>query len=416
MIVGSSLMYYIIVALLLRDSICYTNQRLHRSNHYHKCYSNRPFSAAEWYSAPGDCIVLFPTSPEPTPKSIIHFIGGFLAGSAVSITYSTILQELADNGHIIVATPMPISKDHAKISADVSKMFTRCYNDYLTPILGSSIKIVPVISMSHSLGGKLSALLISRKEDRKIAPSRKASVFISFNNYGFSESIKLSISEATKLYPDVGKVVDAIRNDNVQNIVDNFMKNSNTGSITDIFNNAVKQSSNNIKSATIRSGLGAEVSDIINNVVGKELTKIGEIINDQTTKAAEKVKNIDVDKDFEFNPSPDETWDIIRTGYNVQKNVLIKFDQDSIDQSLDLAMRLKQRGCDIKVISLAGNHLTPNSPASSSDQNNSLFSKKLASIVNKIANDIWDDIDEDQRKKYQLPVPKDNTKWDNDDF
>ena len=389
-------------------------------HHHHKCYSNRPFAAAEWYSAPGDCIVLFPTSPEPTPKSMIHFVGGFLAGSAVSITYSTILQELADNGHIIVATPMPISKDHAKISSDVSKMFTRCYNDYLSPIIGSSIKIVPVISMSHSLGGKLSALLISRKEDRKIAPSRKASVFISFNNYGFSESIKLSISEATKLYPDVGKVVDAIRNDNVQNMVDTFMKNSNQkGSISDIFNNAVKQSSNNIKSATYRSGLGAEVSDIINNVVGKELTKIGEIINDQTTKAAEKVRNIDMDKDFEFNPSPDETWDIIRTGYNVQKNVLIKFDQDSIDQSLDLAMRLKQRGCDVKVLSLAGNHLTPNSPAAPSDQNNTLFSKKLATILNKLANDIWDDIDEEQRKKYQLPIPKadnKNTKWDNDDF
>jgi len=373
-----------------------------------------PYRNSEWFSAPGDCLVLFPSSNEPTPKSIIHFIGGFLAGSVVTVTYSTILQDLANNGHIIVATPIPVSKDHAKVAADISKMFTRCYNDYLTPIVGSPIKIVPIISMSHSLGGKLSALLLSRKEDRKVAPSRKASVFLAFNNYGFSQSINLSLTQASKISPEVGKVVDAIRdNDNVQNLVDTFMK-GNQASIGDIFNNALKRSTNNI-----RGGLGDEVSDILNNVIGKELTKIGDIINDQTTKAAEKVKNIDIDKDFEFIPSPDETWDIITKGYNVQKNVIIKFDQDNIDQSFDLAMRLRQRGCDVKIITQSGNHLTPNSPSGSADQNNAMFSRKLISIVNRLSSEIWDDVDDEQRKKYQLPKPKSdntNTSWDNDEF
>lgn len=370
-----------------------------------------PDRDSDWYSAPGDCLVLFPSSNEPTPKSIIHFIGGFLAGSVVTVTYSAILQELANQGHIVVATPIPVSRDHGKVAADISKMFTRCYNDYLTPIIGASIKIVPIISVSHSLGGKLTALLISRKEDRKTTPARKASVFLAFNNYGFSESINLSLSQAAKMSPEVGKVVDAIRdNNNVQNLVDNFV-NSNQGAISDIFNNAVKRSSNNVRNTASLNGLGAEVSDIINNVIGKELTKIGDIINDQTSKAAEKVKNIDIDKDFEFVPSPDETWDIIKTGYNVQKNVLIKFDQDNIDQSLDLAMRLKQRGCDVKIITQDGNHLTPNT----NERNSELFSKKLSTIINKLSMEIWDSIDDDQRKRYQLPEKTSNN-WDNDDF
>jgi len=406
----------IVLLLLLLLFIIYSDsyQIKKYNNNYNKYQSSKfdypfPDRNSEWYSSPGDCLVLFPTSNEPVPKSIIHFIGGFLVGNVVTVTYSTILEELSNNGHIIVASPIPISKDHSKISAEISKMFTKCYKEYLTPILGNDIiNIVPLISLSHSLGGKLSSLSISRKEDRKIVPLKKASVYMSYNNYGFSQSINLTVSQATKLYPEMGKFVENLRdNDNVQNMVDNFMKGNSqsTGTISDIFNNAIKKSSNNLKNTVNKSGLGSEVSELINDVIGKELNKIGDVIVE----------------DFEFIPSPDETWDIIKNGYNVQKNILIKFDKDEIDQSLDLAVCLRQRGCDIKIINFEGNHLTPNdSVPGSTDSNTILFSKKLSSIMNQIALDIWDQIDEDKRKRYQLPkkISKSDsdTNWDSDDF
>ena len=36
---------------------------------------------------------------------------------------------------------------------------------------------------------------------------------------------------------------------------------------------------------------------------------------------------------FEFTPTPQQTWEQIFQGYNIQKNVLFKFKNDDIDQS-----------------------------------------------------------------------------------
>ncbi|NWF60175.1 MAG: DUF1350 family protein [Fischerella sp.] len=62
----------------------------------------------------------------------------------------------------------------------------------------------------------------------------------------------------------------------------------------------------------------------------------------------------------EFTPSPLETNKLVQESYNVRRNLLIKFSNDTIDQSAALTELLQKRfpGM-VTVQTLQGNHLTP---------------------------------------------------------
>ncbi|MCX7594798.1 MAG: DUF1350 family protein, partial [Fischerella sp.] len=62
----------------------------------------------------------------------------------------------------------------------------------------------------------------------------------------------------------------------------------------------------------------------------------------------------------EFTPSPLETNKLVQESYNVRRNLLIKFSNDTIDQSATLMELLQKRfpGM-VTVQTLRGNHLTP---------------------------------------------------------
>ena len=64
--------------------------------------------------------------------------------------------------------------------------------------------------------------------------------------------------------------------------------------------------------------------------------------------------------DVEFTPSPGETNKLIISSYEVRRNLLIKFDDDDIDQTINLNPVLEQRFPQmIALLTLPGNHLTP---------------------------------------------------------
>jgi hypothetical protein len=64
--------------------------------------------------------------------------------------------------------------------------------------------------------------------------------------------------------------------------------------------------------------------------------------------------------DVEFTPSPEETYELIIDKYQVQRNLLIKFTNDDIDQTKSLSEVMEQRFPTLTAIKiLKGNHLTP---------------------------------------------------------
>ncbi len=64
--------------------------------------------------------------------------------------------------------------------------------------------------------------------------------------------------------------------------------------------------------------------------------------------------------DVEFRPSPQETEQLITKSYLIRRNLLIKFTDDNIDQTILLNPILKKRFSNmIALLNLPGNHLTP---------------------------------------------------------
>ena len=94
----------------------------------------------------------------------------------------------------------------------------------------------------------------------------------------------------------------------------------------------------------------------------------------------------------EFSPSPNETFNLIREHYEQINNLLIKFKNDSLDQTNTLLNSLKGRNHDkSEIIRLDGNHLTPVSVGlkeqllKSNFQSSSKY-KKIELIVDQITN------------------------------
>lgn len=64
--------------------------------------------------------------------------------------------------------------------------------------------------------------------------------------------------------------------------------------------------------------------------------------------------------DLEFTPSPQETEQLIIESYAIRRNLLIKFTDDNIDQTILLNPILRNRFSDmVALLNLPGNHLTP---------------------------------------------------------
>ncbi len=64
--------------------------------------------------------------------------------------------------------------------------------------------------------------------------------------------------------------------------------------------------------------------------------------------------------DVEFTPSPSETNTIVQEHYRIRRNLLIKFSNDTIDQSAILTEILQARFGGMTITkTLSGNHLTP---------------------------------------------------------
>jgi hypothetical protein len=69
---------------------------------------------------------------------------------------------------------------------------------------------------------------------------------------------------------------------------------------------------------------------------------------------------IDDNLEFEFTPSPEETELIIKENYQISRNLLVKFKNDTIDQTLTLQPLLNDLYPEmVSSLTLAGNHLTP---------------------------------------------------------
>jgi len=232
----------------------------------------------EWKEISGNW-VLIPSKP----SGIIHFLGGAFVATAPQITYRLLLETLAEEGYIVIATPFVNTFDHNAIAKQVLLNFERALVRLEERgILGNGY--FPIYGIGHSMGCKLHLLIGSN-----FSVERAGNIFMSFNNFTASEAVPL-----------IEQFNTAITNNPLANR---------------IFANKI----------------------FANNK-----------ISPNTSFAVE------------FTPSPPQTNDLIREYYNVRRNLLVKFTNDNIDQSVGLSDILAERFAEMVALQiLPGNHITP---------------------------------------------------------
>lgn len=205
----------------------------------------------DWKEISGNW-VLIPRNP----IGIIHFLGGAFVATAPHLTYRHLLEQLADKGYVVVATPFVNTLDHSAIAKSVLLNFERAL-ERLHDSSALRKRYLPIYGIGHSMGCKLHLLIGSL-----YAVERAGNILISYNNYAARDAIPL---------------------------IEQF----NTFAV-------------------------------------------------------------------EFTPSPNETNKIVQERYNVRRNLLIKFSNDTLDQSAALTELLQKRFPEmVTQQTLPGTHTTP---------------------------------------------------------
>ncbi|KAL7142122.1 hypothetical protein ABFS83_08G102100 [Erythranthe nasuta] len=223
--------------------------------------------------------VLRPKNSKST--AIVHFIGGIFVGAAPQLTYRLFLERLADKGILVIATPYA--------SDEMQFKFERCLR-----YLQETVEDIPTFGIGHSLGSVVHLLIGSR-----YAVQRNGNILMAFNNKEASLAIPLFSPVLVPMAQSIGPFLSQIAS-----------------------------------SPTIR--LGAEMTR-------KQFENLSPSILKQVLPLVERLSPLYMDlakgRD-EFSPRPEETQQLIRSYYGISRNLLIKFKDDTIDETSRLAQVL----------------------------------------------------------------------------
>eukprot|EP00638_Chattonella_subsalsa_P003464 CAMPEP_0117758720 /NCGR_PEP_ID=MMETSP0947-20121206/15571_1 /TAXON_ID=44440 /ORGANISM="Chattonella subsalsa, Strain CCMP2191" /LENGTH=449 /DNA_ID=CAMNT_0005579011 /DNA_START=267 /DNA_END=1616 /DNA_ORIENTATION=+ len=279
--------------------------------------------------------------PEDVPvKALIHFLGGAFVGAAPHLTYKYLLEGLAEKGYLIVATPYPLDFDYLETCDGIISKFEKA----AIP-LAKEYGAIPVIGVGHSCGALLQLLITSLFPDTP----RAGNAIISFNNKPASEAIPgfeqtIVPFVTTLLVPETEEA-----SEQQKAVLESL--------------SMLRQSARNILQAS------ADLP-FVPAFLGKELLPLGI----QATQILDQIPGIFqsiADGAREFSPTPAETKEVIRRLYRARRTLLIKFDNDSLDETEDIQgviaqaksiYRMKRpmiQSMDLSSQEITGTHITP---------------------------------------------------------
>ncbi|CAN6454305.1 unnamed protein product [Victoria cruziana] len=267
-------------------------------------------SSGDWAEIEG-AWVLKPTKMKP--KLLVHFIGGIFVGAAPQLSYRLFLERLSEKGILVVATPFASGFDHFLIADEVQFKFDRCLR-----ILHDSVNELPVFGVGHSLGSVIHLLIGSR-----YAVQTSGNVFMAFNNKEASLAVPLFSPVIIPMAQSFGPVISQL-----------------------------------ISSPTIR--LGAEMAK-------KQLENLSPPILKQVLPLMDQLPPLYMDLvngREDFTPRPEETRRLVKSYYGISRNLLVKFSDDTIDETSTLAQVLTSESAissslDMSIRTLPGDHGLP---------------------------------------------------------
>ncbi|KAA8527994.1 hypothetical protein F0562_035137 [Nyssa sinensis] len=281
------------------------------------------------YRRLGSCLVIPPPKGKK-PRAIVKFLGGAFIGAVPEVTYSYLLELLANEGYLIISVPYNVTFDHSQAATEVYERFNACLDIILTSGLPDADLTVaelvhlPIYSVGHSNGALLQVLTGSYFSEK----IPKANAIISYNNRPATEAVPyfeqlgplfsqmMPVVEASPMYSMARSASDAwkVLLDTAETMIPNYDE---------------------------------EAIVSLNNFVDQ----LPSVFNQVTQGISE------------FKPTPSENRDFCKKSYNVERTLLVKFNFDTIDETDLLEETLKPRvesiGGTLEKVSLSGNHITP---------------------------------------------------------
>ena len=310
-----------------------------------------PSDARGWRELEGTWILAPPDGA--APEAVVHFCGGAFVGASPQITYGLFLERLCARARVtIVATPFAIGFEHLRIADDAHLAFERA----LAALVAedpASYADAPTFGVGHSMGSLLHAIVGARY--RLDGPGRRVgNALMSFNNKPATDAVPLF---AEVLAPGLRAVSPAI-----------------TAATT----NPASLASRSAAEYVFRSPASPFYASA---GVVRELLPVLDQIEPVFMEVANGAS--------EFVPSPGATRDLVRDHYRVPRTLLVRFDDDSIDETGDAeaAMRVAEeriaasadadandadanddapdsnpRASNVRVVNLPGDHVRPLRP------------------------------------------------------
>jgi hypothetical protein len=124
--------------------------------------------------------------PDTSPSLLIFFVGGAGLGQYPHIAYSELLKRISKRlNAAIIAAPYPLSLDHFDLSKKVGEALRQAVVQCEEK--GGYSPDLPKFYLGHSLGSKLLTIALAASGIRDV----QGIGFMSYNNFGFSDTISM---------------------------------------------------------------------------------------------------------------------------------------------------------------------------------------------------------------------------------
>ncbi|KAL3916070.1 MAG: hypothetical protein SGPRY_006975 [Prymnesium sp.] len=323
---------------------------------------------------------------------LIHFVGGALAGSAPTQAYGPFLEAIGAGGGSgigVVATPVGLSGlDHFGAAREAMLRWCAVQQELDQALFlrgDPSSSVLPVLGLGHSLGAKLLLLLGSDpKMCEAMGPPRVANILVAYNNFNAARSIPL-FSQASKLADAAqrGRLSEGVGEAAAYSARDFLSAAGTIGATLGAgASSLLREMSDSVAQGGWESSMGVAREDPAAeqlrsfvagglgesarrfDQLGKEAVRMGERASAASAASGGGAEEAD------FTPSPADTDALVAASYSVRRNLVIKFTEDDIDQSSELARLLAARFTDeatgiggrLDFKRLGGSHVTPNAP------------------------------------------------------
>ncbi|KAL1530325.1 hypothetical protein AB1Y20_001234 [Prymnesium parvum] len=276
---------------------------------------------------------LYRPALDTTPRAIVHFLGGAFVGAAPQLCYSELLERLASEGYVVVATPYELKFDYLRLCEEVLRR-TEPSHQQLCEEFGD----LPLVGVGHSCGALLHVIATSifRTTGGFADIPRKANVLISFNNKRASDAVPFFSALVTPAASSLLQLEKGV-----------------PLAVTQAILRARTQLKLIATGGNKQEGKPPGLAD----GRAKELASLAV----QTLPIIEQIVPIlrEIDSGCkEFSPTPSDTREAVALLYNSDNTLILRFDQDTIDESPQLAAMM-QGVSGVRMQVLPGSHVTP---------------------------------------------------------